>query len=99
AESALSPGSDDVLPVLDRGWKRPLPVCVLRYERGGGVRFGRLADAQAMVRRRHPAQCAPLCLRRDGPRDAGAYAALFRLRSAARLPLILLGHRRRPDLA
>ena len=65
----------------------------------GAYRSVQALTARPVVRRRHPAQRAPLRLGRDGADDDGARAALLRLRPPARLPLVLVGHRRGADLA
>ena len=51
-----------------------------------------------MVARRHPAQRAPLCVRRHGADHDAAHAALFRVRPLPRVPLVLVGHRGDADL-
>ncbi len=57
-----------------------------------------VADAPPVVRRRHHAQRASVRLRCDGADDAAAHAAPLCVRSHARLPLVLVGQWRGPDL-
>ena len=99
AESALPPRHHHLLAVLAGVHQRPVSFPVRRHRRQRRLCLDRSHHPRPVVGRRHHAQRPPLCFRRHDHHHAAAHDAPLRLRQVSRLPLVLLDHRRHPDLA